>query len=86
MWVKSGFVRLFKENRDKKETTLPVLKSAFHFSLMNVLTGEKYKLQAINNIEVYTAPANDFMDFINENEEIKMDLYKSIAYYNESNC
>jgi len=78
VWIKAGFVRLFKKNKDGRETTLPVLKSAFDFSLLNLFNGTNYQMEAINNLEVYKAPAEDFVAFINENEDLKNELSKNV--------
>lgn len=78
IWVKSGFVRLFKESKSKKETTLPVLRSAFYFSILNQLKNTGYKMEAINNLEVYRAPANEFFEFLDNNVELKNQVHSKI--------
>ncbi len=78
IWIKSGFVRLFKRSKDNKETTLPVLKSAFSFSVLNYLKNTGYKMEAVNTLEVYKAPAVDFLNFLDENVEIKNNVHSNI--------
>jgi CRP-like cAMP-binding protein len=66
LFDKNGYVRIYTISKDGKEITLPMLKPLFFCSLVDSLLGKenKYYIEAISQVELWTAPEDEFMSFI----------------------
>lgn len=76
---KSGFLRAYVVN-DGKETTLPNLKPLFFCVGMNGLYKKpnKYFVEAITAVELWAVPMNEFVKFIENNENVLNEVNKEL--------
>lgn len=73
IFVKKGYLKAYTLSKDKKETTLPLFKPIFYFSLIAGMTGKKsqHYFEAISPVEIWVAPKKEFLKFLEENKVIK---------------
>ncbi len=73
IFVKKGYVKAYTLTKDKKETTLPLFKPIFYFSLIAGMTGKKsqHYFEAVSPTEIWVAPKKEFLKFLEENKLIK---------------
>ncbi len=79
-FVKSGYVRVFRVNEDGEELTLTILKANDFFPL--TLGGTylmNYSLEALTSLEIYKAPREHFLNFVQAHPPIFYDLITFIS-------
>lgn len=80
-FVKSGYVKLNSVSKDGKELTLVIYKKGDFFPVVWTFFGVRasiYSYEAITNTEILRAPREKFIEFINTNQEIFLDVTKGI--------
>lgn len=73
IFVKKGYLKAYTLSKDKRETTLPLFKPIFYFSLIAGMTGKEtqHYFEAISPAEIWIAPKKEFLKFLEENKVIK---------------
>ncbi len=76
---KSGFLRAYISN-DGKEVSLPSLKPLFFCAAMNGLYKKtnKYFVEAITGVELFCIPMDEFVKFIEKDQEIFNEVNKKL--------
>jgi len=79
-FIKSGYVRLYSTNEAGQEITMQFFKPTLYLTMIYALTGIENRLsfEAITPVEVQEAPNKEMLDFLNENQDVKESLTKSI--------
>jgi len=73
-FVKKGYVRLYNTTLDGKEITINLFKPLFYLSLMYSLNKKecRYFFEAITDTEIWKAPLEDFLAFIEKDREASL--------------
>lgn len=77
---KEGYARIYKMTSDGKEISWPKLRPMWTYSISSALLEREneYYAEAISNLEAWVIPVKDFMEFINKNKELHLEIYKEI--------
>lgn len=79
-FIKSGYVRTYTITKDGKELTIPMFKPMLFSSVLQTMVGIENKnfFQAISPVEMWVAPKEEAMAFINGNPEVRESLTKMV--------
>lgn len=79
-FIKSGYARLYSVSSKGQEVTIQIFKPVFYFSLIYALTDaeNKYYFESVTDMEVWTAPKEDVLNFIKSDPELMFELTKHI--------
>lgn len=80
--IKSGYVRAFTENIRGEEMTLPILKPVFYTTLISAMLnkGSIYNLEAMGEVELWTAPKDEVIAFFKANIDEHMEIMKQLIW------
>lgn len=79
-YLAKGYVRVYSISSDGEELTLIIFKPDDFFPLIWALNGgdNNYYLEAITTVELGCAPKEDFLEFLNKNPKIILELTSRI--------
>lgn len=79
-FVKSGYSRMYTVSKEGKEITLPMFQPIFFCSLISafIQKGNKYFFEAISPMEIWIAPKEDFMKFLEEDSKLYSQITKEM--------
>lgn len=77
-FIKSGFVRVYTINKDCEETTIQTFRPMLFFTYLFYKTGvkNKYYFEAIDDVELWTAPAAEVNEYFKANPDIASSIMK----------
>ncbi len=81
VWIeKEGYLRAYCEGNNKKEISLPTLKPLFFCSIMSALYKQenKYFIETVTGTKLWSAPTEDFLNFLKENPEIRQEIDRNL--------
>lgn len=79
-FTKSGYVRLYMVTESGQEITTEFFKPTLFLTAMLALTGRenKFNFQTITPVEIYEVPNKDFLEYLDKNVDVAVDLKKNI--------
>lgn len=80
-FLKSGYAKLSSVSDDGKELTMVIYKAGDFFPVVWTFFGQKpsiYSYEAITNTEILRAPREKFIEFINANKDMFLEVTKGI--------
>lgn len=80
MFVKSGYVRVYTLFKNKKQVTLQLFRPTLYFSIIGAISGQGnfHYFEAITPVELWVAPKEETLEYLEKEKEIKDDLMKTI--------
>ncbi len=80
-FVKSGYIKLYKIDKSGNEMTIDILKPGLYFTLIFALTNANsmYFFEAVTDVELWDAPKNDVFDYLKENQDVMLELFKNVS-------
>lgn len=81
LFLKSGYTRLESISKEGKELTVVIYRPGEFFPVVWSFFGQKpsiYDVEALTNCEIVRAPREEFMNFINENPDVLLDITRHI--------
>ena len=86
IFVKSGYVKIYRTSTNGKETTINIINSASYNALSFGLSTfiKKYSVSALTETEVISIPRKDFLAFLDKNPEAYLELLTSLLRSLES--
>lgn len=79
IFVKSGYVRVYTKYQEK-QVTMQMFRPTLYFSLIGAMTKQvnHHYFEAITPVELWVAPKEEMLEYLEKEKEIKDDLIKTI--------
>jgi CRP/FNR family transcriptional regulator, cyclic AMP receptor protein len=80
IFVKSGYVKIYRTSKEGKEITINIINSALYNILFFGISTyiKRYSVSALTETEVITIPKKDFFTFLSKNPEAYTELLPSL--------